>query len=148
MSDDWYLNPTWNDQIAATFETGLERARHKEQYLRIQVGCLSKAKPLVTIEFPFFVATTPLLSWHARALEILDNHDYELMFAVDRFRWQVSRAIISAESENPGIAKSHALKAIGEAEKSTSRIRNHPSVGLVGSKYEDVIAAMKRYADV
>jgi len=44
---EWFRNTSWNDAIAAQFETRLARARRKEQYLRIQASTLSSTEPEV-----------------------------------------------------------------------------------------------------
>lgn len=44
---DWYRNETWNDEIAATFEAKLRRARTKGQYLRIQACTLKGSHPVI-----------------------------------------------------------------------------------------------------
>lgn len=47
--DDWFRSTTWNDQIEAAFNSKLERARKKDQYLRIQAHTLIETHPEVTL---------------------------------------------------------------------------------------------------
>jgi tetratricopeptide (TPR) repeat protein len=42
---EWFRNPVWNDQVSAAFEAKLNRARRKEQYLRIQASTLAERRP-------------------------------------------------------------------------------------------------------
>ena len=50
MSDDWFRNTTWNDDVARRFEEKLRRARRKEQYLRIQACTLATTYPHVALD--------------------------------------------------------------------------------------------------
>lgn len=44
---DWYRNVAWNAEVAIAFEAKLNKARRKEQYLRIQAGTLAASHPEV-----------------------------------------------------------------------------------------------------
>jgi tetratricopeptide (TPR) repeat protein len=50
MSADWFRNTTWNEVVERSFNAKLERARRKEQYLRIQASTLARSHPEVALE--------------------------------------------------------------------------------------------------
>ena len=47
---DWFRNETWNDTIKSQFMAKLKRARHKDQYLRIQANYLAESMPEVALD--------------------------------------------------------------------------------------------------
>ena len=47
---DWFRNSQWNEEIAATFEARLSRARQKAEYLNIQGYSLLATQPAVAAE--------------------------------------------------------------------------------------------------
>lgn len=50
-SDDWYRNEVWNNEIKQRFLDKLSRARsQRDQYLKIQILCLSKSSPQDALE--------------------------------------------------------------------------------------------------
>jgi hypothetical protein len=50
MSADWFRNKTWNEAVERSFNSKLERARRKEQYLRIQACTLARSHPEVALK--------------------------------------------------------------------------------------------------
>jgi len=50
MADDWFRNEDWNPGVARRFEEKLQRARKKQQYLRIQACTLASTCPEVALE--------------------------------------------------------------------------------------------------
>ena len=67
MSEDWYRNRTWNAKIAREFDQRLQRARDKEQYLRIQACTLATEFPEVALELLERYFALPDDSDHAQA---------------------------------------------------------------------------------
>jgi tetratricopeptide (TPR) repeat protein len=49
MSADWFRNTTWDEAIERHFNAKLDRARRKEQYLRIQACTLARSHPEVAL---------------------------------------------------------------------------------------------------
>jgi tetratricopeptide (TPR) repeat protein len=91
------------------------------------------------LELPFQIAARRLRDRYAKALEVLGSSEHRLMFPVDRFRWHASLALISGDSGQRATAAMHAGKALEAAARDKSGFRYHPSVGLVGDRYHEVI---------
>lgn len=96
------------------------------------------------LHLPYLIATLSLRERYPRALEALALCEGRgMMFAVDRFLWHATHAIIAADSGDAEIGTGHAEKALAAASAESSGFRHHPSVGLVTSAYDSVIARMK-----
>lgn len=50
MSADWFRNTIWNEAVERSFNEKLQRARRKEQYLRIQACTLASSHPEVALK--------------------------------------------------------------------------------------------------
>jgi tetratricopeptide (TPR) repeat protein len=46
---DWFRNSSWNESIEKEFMAKLQRAKRKEQYLRIQASTLASTEPAVAL---------------------------------------------------------------------------------------------------
>ena len=59
--EDWYRNNVWNEDIAEAYFTKLQRARSKDQYLRIQANYLTEKYPEIALELldKFFELNEP-----------------------------------------------------------------------------------------
>jgi tetratricopeptide (TPR) repeat protein len=49
MTQEWFRNTEWNDDIAKEFEARLRRAKKKGQYLRIQALTIARTKPEIAL---------------------------------------------------------------------------------------------------
>jgi len=94
------------------------------------------------LDLPFVVATCALRDKYDRALHLLDLYKSRLIFPVDRFRWHVANALIAADSNEAETAREHAMFALEAAACDHSGFRYHPSIGLVPSRYGDVMRKM------
>jgi tetratricopeptide (TPR) repeat protein len=90
------------------------------------------------LDLPFLVASHGIESRYKQALQLLEQHRARLTFPVDHFRWHATYALILSALAKPSSAREHARLALAAAAKDHSGFRYHPSVGLVGSKYENI----------
>ena len=90
------------------------------------------------LELPFQIAVLRLRNRYARALEVLRTNQSRLMFPVDHFRWHAAMALIAAHLGQPD-ARVHAERALEASARDKSGFRYHPSVGLVGDRYDEII---------
>jgi tetratricopeptide (TPR) repeat protein len=49
MGADWFRSKTWNESVERKFNEKLQRAKRKEQYLRIQAWTLARSHPEVAL---------------------------------------------------------------------------------------------------
>jgi hypothetical protein len=50
MGADWFRNTTWNEAVERNFNQKLQRAKRKENYLRIQASILARSNPEVSLK--------------------------------------------------------------------------------------------------
>ncbi len=111
----------------AALEAALGR---EEQYPRLQT--------YAHLDLPFLIASQRIESRYEQALELLERYRARLTFPVDHFRWHAAYALILSAQAQTSSAREHARLALAAAAKDHSGFRYHPSVGLVGTKYEDI----------
>jgi hypothetical protein len=85
-------------------------------------------------DFAFLVAIRKLREHYQRALSVLGGTD--LLFPVQRFTHHASIAMISADSGDQQSAREHAGSALNVAATTTSGLRHHSGLGLVGEYFE------------
>ena len=85
-------------------------------------------------DFSFLVATRRLREHYQRALSVLGRAD--LLFPVQRFTHHASIAMISADCGDQQSAREHAESALKVAAATTSGLRYHSGLGLVGEDFE------------
>jgi len=122
-----YLALGDSEHAGAALEAALAR---EEQYPRLLTYAY--------LDLPFLIASHRIESRYKQALELLERHKTRLTFPVDHFRWHTTYALILSAQGQKSSAREHARLALAAAAKDHSGFRYHPSVGLVGTKYEDI----------
>jgi len=89
------------------------------------------------VEYPLFVAEHGLQERYADALDVLDGKKALLGFAfpVEHFMWHAAKALIYSAQGKEQSARSEAQAAITAADQTSSGLRYHQSLGLVGERY-------------
>jgi tetratricopeptide (TPR) repeat protein len=90
------------------------------------------------LDLSFLIASHHIESRYKQALELLERHRTRSTFPVDHFRWHATYALILSAQAKTSSAREHARLALAAATKDHSGFRYHPSVGLVGTKYEHI----------
>jgi hypothetical protein len=90
------------------------------------------------------IATRRMREHYDTALELVSrsSKDTYLLWPVSVFKQQTAIALISADLGNQQAARDHAARAIEAAAAQDSGFRYHPTLGLVGSKFDDVRASL------
>jgi tetratricopeptide (TPR) repeat protein len=115
------------EHAIAALEAALVR---EEQYPRLLTYAY--------LDLPFLIALHRIERRYKQARELLEHHRARLTFPVDHFRWHAAYALILSAQDQTASAQEHARLALTAAAKDHSGFRYHPSVGLVGTKYEDL----------
>lgn len=121
------------DEAIESYESAIERER---DFPRLQTQAV--------LDLPFLIATRRIERLYDRCLELLSESRGQLMFPVDHFRWHAANALILSARRRTSTAREHALQALGAAAKDKSGFRNHPSVGLVGNRYQELRNELER----
>jgi len=122
-----YLALGDSEHAVAALEAALAR---EEQYPRLLTYAY--------LDLPFLIASHRIESRYKQALELLERHKTRLTFPVDHFRWHTTYALILSAQGQKSSAREHARLALAAAAKDHAGLRYHPSVGHVGTKYEDI----------
>jgi tetratricopeptide (TPR) repeat protein len=115
------------ERAIAALEAALAR---EEQYPRLLTYAY--------LDLPFLIASHRIESRYDQALELLERHKERLTFPVDHFRWHAAYALILSAQARTSSAREHARLALVAGARDHSGFRYHPSVGLVGTKYDDI----------
>jgi len=124
------------DDAISSFEAALRREAQFPNY-----------KTLVSVEYPYLVATRKLTKHYRRALEVLDANFRDVAFPVNRFRWHAARAIILGELGSSNEARESARSALTAAAEPKSEFRYHQKLGLVSDEHSDMIRRLEKYCD-
>jgi tetratricopeptide (TPR) repeat protein len=94
------------------------------------------------IDLPFLIAIRRMREHYDTALDLVRQSSKDTLWPVTVFKQQATIALISADLGNQQAARDHAARAIEAAAAQNSRFRDHPTLGLVGSKFDDVRASL------
>ena len=100
---------------------------------------IPKHRTTTYVDFPYLVATSKLHNEYHTVLNVLEERKSELMFPIDKFKWQASKSMINFELGNKDIAKVFASLALATAKVEKSGFRFHQNLGLVGEEHKETI---------
>jgi tetratricopeptide (TPR) repeat protein len=127
----------WVDKARAHLSLGqVALAIQAYQATLAREASCAKYQTRAYLELPYLVATHGLKEHYQECITLLENTTSRLMFPVDRFVWAASYAILLQEKGKISDAKEYAKAALEAAAQEKSGFRYHPTVGLVGNKYE------------
>jgi hypothetical protein len=87
------------------------------------------------VDYPYIVATQAIETEYKNVVDVLNKYQCRLMFALDKFKWHASFALINNDSQ-------HAKLALDAADVKRSGFRFHQDVGLVGKEHANVIKVL------
>jgi hypothetical protein len=104
------------------------------------------------IDLPFLIGTRRMKRRYDAAIDLIRRSSKDPItsvarFPVDVFKVEASMALILADLGDKGATRGHAARAIEAAGAQHSSFRYHPTVGLVGSSFEDVRASLTDIRD-
>lgn len=83
------------------------------------------------LEFGWTAITFQLSNLYDESLDVLNDFNSDLMFPVDKYKFNAIKAIIENEKGNKNASKKFAANALEASSLAHSGFRNHPKVGLV-----------------
>jgi tetratricopeptide (TPR) repeat protein len=101
------------------------------------------------ISLPVLIARERLTERYDQALRLLEKHRERAeraLFPVDLFLWNGVRAIVLAEFGSRDKAVQAAGAALKAADANHSGLSRHPTLGLVGNTYADLLRRIKEIA--
>jgi len=150
------------DASSSRFDTAQAHVDQATAY--IAKGCLAEAlaayefvlvqeriPPIVItqayLNLPWLVATRRLEASYDRALRVLEEYKGRLTFPVELFRWNAAKALILADRAPGSVdVKECAAVALEAAAKTSSGLRYHSKLGLVGTEYRKVTDELEKLA--
>jgi tetratricopeptide (TPR) repeat protein len=98
------------------------------------------------LEFAWYVADRKLAHYYREALGVLDERARDEAFPVQRFRSATARTLIEFALGNLTLARESARVALAAAAERHSGMAKHPTLGLVSTLPEDLVARLRRLA--
>ena len=99
-----------------------------------------------SLDLAWLIATERIRRLYNEALLLVDARRASLSLPVDEFRESAIRALIASNQGDRSSARQFAAIALEAAGRTTSGLRYHKTVGLVGDKYNDVVEQIRRWA--
>jgi tetratricopeptide (TPR) repeat protein len=100
--------------------------------------------PGTALEFPWFIASHRLSNLYEEALGVLA--EAHVAFPVQKFKAAAVHALIAEHRGDVRSAARHAAEALEAANARESGFRYHQELGLVGERYEGMLAHLRRLA--
>lgn len=98
------------------------------------------------LELPYLIAILGKTEHFEEAIAILQNPESKLVFPIDEFMYGASMALIYQKANRLEQAVPYAAMAIKAAQKDRSPFVRHPSIGLVGSSYAELLSQLQKMA--
>jgi tetratricopeptide (TPR) repeat protein len=98
-------------------------------------------------ELPLLIAERRIEARYARALELLQRCRPKILFHVDHFCWNAAQALINRAVGKPVEAREYARAALEAASHGNSGMRYHPTVGIVGDRYDPIRRELARMVE-
>jgi tetratricopeptide (TPR) repeat protein len=145
LPDQYERAQAYTDRATALLALGrVDEAISAYESALAREAALPNRRTRAYLDLPYLIARHGKRTLYDRALEILNAHQKELMFAVDHFLWNAVHALVAMDLQKPAIAKPYAERALQAAARKDSGMRYHPSTGLVTEKYADAIEKLQR----
>lgn len=144
LHDDFDHAQAYVDRATALLALGrIEEAIAAYEAALARESVFPNLRTQAYLDLPYLVASHGVWEQYKRAKELLDLHQFRLMFPVDHFRWHAANALIAAAAGEAETASTHAKHALGAASRDHSGFRYHPSVGLVTTQYDQIIMKLE-----
>lgn len=101
------------------------------------------------LDMPYLIAVKEIEEKYSRALQVLEEHAKRVMFPIDAYKWNATKALIQASRSQHQEAKNFAREALNAAGATKSGFRNHPTIGLFSEEKvgKEVHARIMRLAN-
>lgn len=137
LGENFDYAQAWVDKARAHISLGqVARAIQAYQAALAREAAYPNLKTQAYLELPYVVAIHGLKEHSQECIALLETSASRLLFPVDRFVWAASYAILSLDKGKIAEAREYAKAALEAAAQEKSGFHYHPTVGLVGDKYE------------
>lgn len=105
-------------------------------------------KTEVWLEFGWTAIIYQISYLYDEVFEVLNEFKSDLMFPVDKYRWNAIQAIIGNEKGNKNAAKKYASTALEASSLVHSGFRYHPNIGLVQNPNAEIHSQLIELANL
>jgi tetratricopeptide (TPR) repeat protein len=130
-----YLSLNNVDAAIASYEAALAR---EETFPNL--------KTRTYLDLPYLIAVQRLTHRYERAMELLERRRSDVLFHVDHYLWNGTRALILFEQGHKPEARVAAELALAAAAETKSGFRYHPDIGVVKNTQDEFGERVKAMA--